>query len=106
VWSLDGGELPDGLSLSGAGVISGTPAASGTFKFTAKATNGAGDDTKELSIEIAPAPQSGDCLHWWTWLLIGLGGLGILGTIIKSAVLAVLGILIAGLGAAAALLCA
>ncbi len=33
-WSLDGGTLPTGLSLSAAGVISGTPTASGNFSFT------------------------------------------------------------------------
>lgn len=33
-WSLSGGSLPAGLSLSGNGAISGTPAASGTSSFT------------------------------------------------------------------------
>ncbi|HLI63990.1 MAG TPA: Ig domain-containing protein, partial [Terriglobales bacterium] len=33
-WSITGGNLPAGLSLSSAGVISGTPTASGTANFT------------------------------------------------------------------------
>jgi hypothetical protein len=37
-WSLGGGKLPTGLSLSSAGLISGTVAESGTFAFTVTAT--------------------------------------------------------------------
>ena len=33
VWSLASGELPDGLSFSSGGVISGTPSKAGTFTF-------------------------------------------------------------------------
>jgi hypothetical protein len=41
-WSLDptGGPLPDGLTLSPAGAITGTPTARGSFTFTVIATNG------------------------------------------------------------------
>ena len=54
-WSIDGG-LPAGLSLNeDTGEISGTPTAGGTAKFTVKATNSAGSNTKELSIMIAKA---------------------------------------------------
>ena len=54
-WSIDGG-LPAGLSLNeDTGEISGTPTADGTAKFTVKATNSAGSNTKELSIVIAKA---------------------------------------------------
>lgn len=55
-WSLDSGALPDGLTLSANGVISGTPTASSTFSFTVRAGNGnAPDDTKELSIIVNAA---------------------------------------------------
>ena len=55
-WSISSGNLPDGLKLDGnTGEISGTPTADGTAKFTVKATNSAGSDTKELSITIAKA---------------------------------------------------
>jgi hypothetical protein len=51
-WALQAGNLPTGLELSINGVISGTPTNEGTFTFTVKATNNAGNDTKELSIII------------------------------------------------------
>ena len=58
-WSFDGGNLPAGLSLNkDTGEISGTPTADGTAKFTVKATNSAGSDTKELSITITKAPAA------------------------------------------------
>ena len=55
-WSIDTGSLPGGLNLSTAGVISGTPTTANTFNFTVKAANAAGNDTKQFSITIAPAP--------------------------------------------------
>jgi hypothetical protein len=41
-WSLTAGALPAGLTLSAAGAISGSPTASGTFQFTATATDSVG----------------------------------------------------------------
>lgn len=38
-WSVTGGTLPTGLSLSSAGVISGTPSAAGTFSFTVQVSD-------------------------------------------------------------------
>jgi len=49
-WSIETGALPDGLTLSTAGLISGTPTTAGTINFTVKATNAAGNDTKSFSI--------------------------------------------------------
>ena len=55
-WSIDGSNLPADLSLNkDTGEISGTPTADGTAKFTVKAENSVGSDTKELSITIAKA---------------------------------------------------
>ena len=51
-WSVISGSLPAGLTLSTAGVISGTPRAVGTFNFTVQAVNSVGNDTKPLSIVI------------------------------------------------------
>jgi hypothetical protein len=51
-WSLANGNLPNGLTLSSIGVISGIPTTHGTFYFTVQATNSEGRDTKELSITI------------------------------------------------------
>ena len=59
-WNIIGGTLPESLTLNETtGKISGTPTAEGTAKFTVKATNSAGSDTKELSITITKdAPPS------------------------------------------------
>ena len=54
-WSLAGGTLPTGLTLSSSGVISGTPTAAGTFSFTVRVTDGGNPVqtvTKALSIII------------------------------------------------------
>ena len=54
-WALESGSsLPAGLSLSG-DTISGTPTTAGTFTFTVKATNSAGNATKDLTIVIQAA---------------------------------------------------
>jgi len=53
-WSVVAGQLPPGLSLSGSGLISGTPATAGTFPFTARATDQSGAQTTgELSIAVS-----------------------------------------------------
>jgi len=49
--SLENGELPPGLELGG-NYIQGTPTQVGTYTFTVKAENEAGNDTKEFTIEI------------------------------------------------------
>ncbi|MFI7166554.1 YncE family protein [Rhodococcus erythropolis] len=41
--AVTAGALPDGLTLSAEGVLSGTPTTSGRFEFTVTATNGIGD---------------------------------------------------------------
>ncbi len=56
-WNIETGNLPDGLTLVG-DTIKGTPSKAGEFKFTVKATNGGGSDTKELTIKIADAEAS------------------------------------------------
>ena len=53
-WSIEVGDLPDGLTLVG-DTIKGTPSKAGDFKFTVKATNSGGSVTKELTIKIADA---------------------------------------------------
>ena len=53
-WGIETGNLPDGLTLVG-DTIKGTPSKAGEFKFTVKATNGGGSDTKELTIKVADA---------------------------------------------------
>ncbi len=56
VWTLAGGSLPAMLSLSPAGVISGTPTTAGIANFTVRVTDSLGQtDTQALSILINPA---------------------------------------------------
>jgi Ca2+-binding RTX toxin-like protein len=55
-WTATGGSLPAGLNLSGAGVLSGTPTASGSFQFTAKATNALGSASQAVSLRVLQAP--------------------------------------------------
>jgi hypothetical protein len=52
------GTLPPGLSLSPAGVLSGTPTAAGTFTFTIAASDLAGFGTRQYSVTIYPAIDS------------------------------------------------
>jgi hypothetical protein len=56
------GALPTGLTLSGGGVISGTPTTAGTVTFTLKAldssTPTAGQATRTLRIVVNPAPSA------------------------------------------------
>jgi hypothetical protein len=53
-WTLEDGALPDGLTLSSGGLISGTPTESGTFEITVRATGPGGFDEKEFELEVAP----------------------------------------------------
>ena len=56
-WSIFAGSLPDGLSLSSDGLISGAPTSTGTSSFTVQVTDSLGATaTKSLSITINEAP--------------------------------------------------
>lgn len=48
-WTVASGALPDGLSLSSAGLLSGTPTMQGVYDFTVQATNAAGNDTRQYT---------------------------------------------------------
>ncbi|MFN7996484.1 MAG: putative Ig domain-containing protein [Bryobacteraceae bacterium] len=53
-WKLTGGVLPSGLTLSSAGVVSGTPAAAGSFPFTAQVTDSAGAAaTRQFNLSVS-----------------------------------------------------
>ena len=57
-WEYVSGIIPNGLSLSTNGVISGTPTTLGESVFTVKITDNNSDtDTQELSINIVPEPM-------------------------------------------------
>lgn len=51
-WSIQSGSLPAGVTLSSAGVVSGTPTAAGTFEFVALAQGGGKSDTKRLRLTV------------------------------------------------------
>src|SRR5581483_11463116 len=56
-WSISAGALPDGLTMSGTGVISGTPQSAGTFQFTAKVSDAdQNSDAQPLQITINSKP--------------------------------------------------
>lgn len=57
-WDIATGRVPDGLSFSDAGVISGTPITPGEVAFQARVTDQSGQViTVSLSIDINPPPQ-------------------------------------------------
>ncbi|MBQ7170282.1 MAG: putative Ig domain-containing protein, partial [Synergistaceae bacterium] len=57
-WAVESGSLPNGLALSTAGAISGTPTLAGSFSFTVRATssNGANSVSKSFTLAISPSP--------------------------------------------------
>jgi len=55
-WSVSAGTLPGGMTLASTGVLSGTPAAAGTFNFTAAVTDSSqASATASLSLVIGAA---------------------------------------------------
>jgi hyaluronate lyase len=50
-WSISSGSLPPGLTLSGGGILAGTPTTTGTYTFTVRATDSdaTNPDTSEIS---------------------------------------------------------
>ena len=56
-WSLAGGNLPTGMTLSSAGVLSGMPTTAGTFGFTARVTDSeARTATRSYSVSVVSGP--------------------------------------------------
>ena len=58
-WDITIGALPTGLSLSTAGVISGTPTTVESQTFTVRATNDSGNDTLELTLAVSVVASGG-----------------------------------------------
>jgi hypothetical protein len=56
-FAVSSGSLPTGLSLSPAGVLSGTPTATGTFNFRVTATEGTFSGFRDYTVVIPPAPR-------------------------------------------------
>ena len=63
-WSVTGGNLPSGLTLSPGGLLSGTPTVSGTFTFTAQAadaTNPASFGVRIFTVVVTPLNYNPCC---------------------------------------------
>ena len=73
-WSLESGSLPNGLSLTSTGVITGTPTTDGTFNFTIKAANVMASNIESLSITIKEDCESG-CNVGFVFTLITVASL-------------------------------
>ena len=57
-WALAAdAKLPDGLTLSESGAITGTPAKEGSFTFAVKASNVTGSDEKSFTITVVPVAK-------------------------------------------------
>ena len=54
-YSLVGGALPNGMNLSGAGLLDGTPLGAGPYDFIVRATNASGHAEREFNLAIASA---------------------------------------------------
>ncbi len=58
-WSRSSGTLPPGLTLSSAGIISGTPTTAGSFSFTVQVTDSpSATDTQPLSLTVSASPPA------------------------------------------------
>ena len=60
-WAVTGGSLPSGVTLTGAGVLTGTPTQSGTFTFTATATDSAAPTrlaSASLTLNVTPTANA------------------------------------------------
>lgn len=51
-WSVQSGDLPQGVTMSPAGVIAGTPTATGTFTFVVRASAGDSSATKSVTLVV------------------------------------------------------
>lgn len=58
-FSLESGDLPDGLGLGAGGLLSGTPTNRGSFEFTVRATNSYGWTNRLFALEIRGPPEFG-----------------------------------------------
>jgi Concanavalin A-like lectin/glucanases superfamily/Divergent InlB B-repeat domain/Putative Ig domain/Immunoglobulin I-set domain len=66
-FTLSAGMLPPGMTLSSAGLVSGVPSGSGTFGFTARATDAAGAFTEQPCVlrVCASVTAPAGLVGWW-----------------------------------------
>ena len=66
IWTLASGQLPSGMNLSSAGVISGTTSVAGTFSFTAEVTDATSvSATAGLSLIVAAQSTTPGYTRWY-----------------------------------------
>jgi hypothetical protein len=58
-WTVSGGALPAGLTLSSTGLLSGTPTAQGDYSFKITATDGSRSDMQTYAMSVVPKLQIG-----------------------------------------------
>ena len=64
-FGIASGALPGGVTLSGTGLISGTPTVAGIFNFTVKITDSAGSTcSTPVTLTVIPPPLSVPLLYW------------------------------------------
>lgn len=66
-WTVFSGALPDGMTLSAAGVLSGTPTALGTFNFQIRVTDSAAPPkvgTRSYTLNVTSAPADAEVTDW------------------------------------------
>lgn len=93
VWEITSGALPTGLTVSAAGVITGTPSGTGTASFTVRVTSGDGQtDQQALSISVyealvattSPLPTGVAGADYGTSAMTATGGDGTYGWALAS----------------------
>ncbi len=62
-WTLSAGQLPAGLSLDAAGIVTGTPTALGSFTFTVRATDSIGGSVTRVVTQAIVTPDQAN-LHF------------------------------------------
>ena len=55
-WSVAGGVLPPGVTLSASGLLSGTPSAVGEYTFSIRASNSSGNSDRTVTMAVHQAP--------------------------------------------------
>ncbi|MDA1194958.1 MAG: matrixin family metalloprotease [Planctomycetota bacterium] len=90
VWTVDSGTLPSGLTLSGTGMVSGTPESTGSFAFVARVDDEAAMDTQSLvvavdvlGVNIISGLTVGDA---WSGRAVSLAASGAVGNVTFAAV--------------------
>lgn len=75
-WLISSGSMPSGLSLSSAGVISGTPTSPGQSTFTVSVTDGQLSASRALTISVIPESTDSAPNGWYEYYATGANASG------------------------------